>query len=273
MQSTIMRRRRNAEHRGDDRLDLLAPKLEEIVCDRESRHIRQDDLSTSQGEELSPTRTYAFFGGLKNLLGFGGTERQRADSEDTFYSAKSSFSNSMVSECSCEQSCERSDDSCASEDSYIMVPVFPSERYNGTIGDFGPYSEYRECQQQQELANQIKDIVETSVSCKILISDSLALKTACSIMNIAKSEPYGLKGCKVIVLIDDATAKHFLGSLCPEEGVVSTFEVTLALHLRKGHRRMKVFGWRKRALQVADQFELRKEKLYMSKKRSPSFIS
>ena len=257
---------------------MLSPALEEL---------RDNPTAVEQrSTESNPGTGNNFLDTMKRWLGVQPKENREkgepvidSSVDDAYYSARSSLSNSLVSGSSYEryQKCELVD-SWSFEESYIKVQPFSPDQDSAEIGEFGTYEEFRECQMQQELANKIKDVVETSALRKIQITDGLCLRTACNIMNLAKSEPYGLKGCKVIILIDDVDDKFLLGSLYPEteEVIISTFEVTLVLHLKKPcHVRFFGSGLRPKVLTVADQFELRKEKLYMSKTRrgSPSFLS
>ena len=128
--------------------------------------------------------------------------------------------------------------------------------------------------QQQSLASEIKDIVENHPDMKI--SDYLTLRTAGDVMNLSKCEPYGLKGCKLIVIIEGGVETTNLGNIYPEEGIICTFEITLVLHLKKNPcRRIPFLNCKKNEMQVLEQYELRKEKMYTSKTRrsSPSFRS
>lgn len=148
-----------------------------------------------------------------------------------------------------------------------------NERMGG--GQFGTLKEFRECQLQQTLAHQIKHVVDSYAGRNIRISDYLTLRTACNIMNLARSEPYGLKGCKVILKIEEENEKLTLGSLYPEEGIISTFEVTLVLHLKKSVPAKIPFlanMIKPKVFEIADQYELRKEKLYMYKSKRNSHL-
>lgn len=136
---------------------------------------------------------------------------------------------------------------------------------------YGTYKEYREMALQQSLATEIKDLVENQENYKIKISDYLTLRTAGDIINISKSEPYGLKGCKVIVLVEDFNEVIHLGCVYPEKGIMSTFEITLVLHIKKNPcRRVPFFKFKPNEMTVLEQYELRKEKMYTAKNRRKS---
>ena len=215
---------------------------------------------------------FGLFQTLKMLLGMYQKDNRvdiNDEKEESFYSAKTSFSDSFASMCSSGYVNEGIDDVGSFEKSCVMVPPFLSAIGDGMSDEYWGYAEFEECMLHQKLASQIKKIVEGCTHRKIKMVDILSLKAACHITKVAKCEPYGMKGCKLIILIDDIDEKHFLGSLCPEEGIMSTFEVTLVLHLRRSSC-MQMFGLRRTVFNVAEQFEVRKEKLYMSKKRRPS---
>ena len=136
---------------------------------------------------------------------------------------------------------------------------------------YGTYKEYREMALQQSLATEIKDLVENQENYKIKISDYLTLRPAGDIINISKSDPYGLKGCKVIVLVEDFNEVINLGCVYPEKGIMSTFEITLVLHIKKNPcRRVPFFKFKPNEMTVLEQYELRKEKMYTAKNRRKS---
>ena len=136
---------------------------------------------------------------------------------------------------------------------------------------YGTYKEYKEMAFQQSLATEIKELVENQQNYHIKISDYLTLRTAGDIVNLSKYEPYGLKGCKVIILIEDFNETINLGCMYPEKGIISTFEITLVLHIKKNPcRRLPFFNCKPNEMVVLEQYELRKEKMYTSKNRRKS---
>ena len=158
----------------------------------------------------------------------------------------------------------------------ITKPFFfhstDSEETN-EIGVFGTYKEYKEQLQQQQLANDIKNIIENyqDPTRLLRISDFLSLRTAGDVLNLSRSEPYGLKGCKLILAINDGTERFNLGTLFPEKGIFSTFEITLVLHVKRNPcRRIPFLRCRQTTMHVLQQYELQKEKMYTRKSRRSS---
>lgn len=143
------------------------------------------------------------------------------------------------------------------------------------MGVFGTYKEYKEQQQQQALAIEIKNIIESHHQSCIKISDYLTMRTAGDVMNLSKCEPYGLKGCKLIVIIQDGSEEVNLGSIYPEKGLICTFEITLVLHIKRNPcRRIPFFRCKQMTMEVLQQYELRKEKMYTnnkSRRSSPTY--
>ncbi|XP_065651572.1 uncharacterized protein LOC101239318 [Hydra vulgaris] len=163
------------------------------------------------------------------------------------------------------------ENSCEIEDSYIKVSRFSGEEEDEKTDHYGTFKEYQEMYMQQKLASEIKSIVEhehDEITHCITISDYLTLRTAGDVMNLSKHEPYGLKGCKLILIIEDGSKTINLGSIFPEKGIISTFEITLVLHLRKNPcRRVPFFNCKPKGMEVIEQYELRKEKMYTAKQR------
>ena len=153
----------------------------------------------------------------------------------------------------------------------IYTSIFTGKEDDDKSDHYGTFKEYQEMYLQQKLASEIKSIVEhehDQIACFITISDYLTLRTAGDVMNLSKHEPYGLKGCKLILLIEDGNKTINLGSIFPEKGIISTFEVTLVLHLRKNPcRRIPFFNCKPKGMEVIEQYELRKEKMYTGKQR------
>ena len=130
---------------------------------------------------------------------------------------------------------------------------------------FGTYKEYKEQMQQQQLASDIRKIIENyqDPTRLLKISDFLALRTAGDVLNLSHCEPYGLKGCKLILIVNDGTEEFNLGTLYPEKGIFSTFEITLVLHLKRSPcRKLPFFRCRQQTMHILEQYELRKEKMY-----------
>lgn len=139
---------------------------------------------------------------------------------------------------------------------------------SGENGHYGTYKEYKEMAQQQSLASEIKDLVEHDPLQNIKISDYLTLRTAGDVMNLSKCEPYGLKGCKLIVIVEDDDKVNNLGNIFPEKGLISTFEITLVLHVKRNPcRKIPFFKCQQSTSHILEQYELRKEKMYKSTKR------
>lgn len=139
---------------------------------------------------------------------------------------------------------------------------------NESNDHYGTYKEYKEMAFQQSLASEIKELVENQPQYHIRISDYLTLRTAGDIVSLSKCEPYGLKGCKVIIIIEDFDDVIPLGSVYPEKGIVSTFEITLVLHIKKNPcRRIPFINCKPNEMIVLEQYELRKEKMYTAKNR------
>jgi len=154
------------------------------------------------------------------------------------------------------------------EDSYIKVSKFSETNESDENCHYGTYKEYKEMAFQQTLASEIKELVETQQLHNIKISDYLSLRTAGDIMNLSKYEPYGLKGCKLIIMIEEHDQVINLGCVYPEKGIISTFEITLVLHLKRNPcRRLPFMNCKPNEMVVLEQYELRKEKMYMSKNR------
>merc|ERR1711962_41934 len=153
------------------------------------------------------------------------------------------------------------------EDSYIKISKVSEDADSEESGQYGTYKEYKEMAQQQNLASQIKELVELDACLNIRISDYLTLRTAGDVMNLSKSEPCGLKGCKLIVIIQDEhdTSPRPLGNIYPEQGLMSTFEITLVLHLKMNPcRKIPWMSCQPNTLNVLEQYELRKKKMYKS---------
>jgi len=149
------------------------------------------------------------------------------------------------------------------DESYIKISKFSESVEAGECGHYGTYKEYKEMAQQQCLASEIKELVEIDTSLNIKISDYLTLRTAGDVMNLSKCEPYGLKGCKLIVIVQDVEDIRGLGNIYPEKGLISTFEITLVLHLKTNPcRKLPFLRCQPNERHVLEQYELRKEKMY-----------
>jgi len=141
------------------------------------------------------------------------------------------------------------------------------------VGVFGTFREYKEQLQQQALATDIKSIIDNyqDTSRILKISDFLSMRTAGDVLNLSKSEPYGLKGCKLILIVNDGADELNLGTIYPEKGIFSTFEITLVLHVKRSPcRKIPFLRCRQATMHVLQQYELRKEKMYTSKSRRSS---
>ena len=149
---------------------------------------------------------------------------------------------------------------------YISFLLSDSEE-SGEFGHYGTYKEYKEMALQQRIAAEIKNIVESSEEKLVKISDYLTLRTANDVVNLSKCEPCGLKGCKLIIIIQDGDDVILDKGIYPEKGLVCTFEITLVLHLKKGICQHFKFFDKNETYNIMEQYELRKEKLYTSKHR------
>lgn len=162
------------------------------------------------------------------------------------------------------------DSSCELDESYIKVSRFSEDEHDGEYGFFGTYKEYKEMVLLQKIASDIKTVVEKSTDRRIQISDYLTLRTANDVIDLSKCEPYGLKGCKLILMIQDRNEVIVRRSIYPDQGLMSTFEITLVLHLKKNMSSyFRLFDSNR--FSILEQYELRKEKLYTSKHRHPYF--
>ena len=250
-------------------LDIFSPAFKKLVANAPST-TSESDWSMESFQETSP----GLFDKIKSFFGLDSSEQNESDNDDEiFYSAKSSFSGDSTSEVKhgCIYEKYHLDDSWNFEDTFVKVPSFSFNQEGGEIGEFGTYKDFLECQTQQDLSNQIKVVIETNSNRTLHIPDSLSLRTACDIIKLAKSEPYGLKGCDVIIKLEDVDFDFVIGKMKPEEGIISTFEVTLVLHLKRPcHVRCFSLGLRTSVLHIAEQFELRKEKLYTTSQRRRS---
>lgn len=125
--------------------------------------------------------------------------------------------------------------------------------------------------QQQSLASEIKELVEYANGDplqNIRISDYLTLRMGGDVMNLSKCEPYGLKGCKLILIIEEDDTVTHLGNIFPEKGLISTFEITLVLHVKRNPcRKLPFLKCQQTTSHILEQYELRKEKMYKSTKR------
>eukprot|EP00111_Clytia_hemisphaerica_P018597 TCONS_00054991-protein len=174
---------------------------------------------------------------------------------------------------SLETSSKDLEDSWDIDDTYIKVCKFTDSDDANEVGVFGTYKEYKEQMQQQQLASDIRKIIENyqEPTRLLKISDFLALRTAGDVLNLSHCEPYGLKGCKLILLVNDGAEEFNLGTLYPEKGIFSTFEITLVLHLKRSPcRKLPFFRCRQQTMHILEQYELRKEKMYTSKSRRSS---
>lgn len=251
------------EQRFDDK-SLMAACANEINVDANGS--KMDDDVNNECKNSSNRRINAV---LENIrLFFESSKRNRSGSNTTVYSAQNSLPSSS--------GYQSLDTSLELEESYIKVAKFTETEEKTEFSHYGTLKEYQEMEQQQKLAAKIKELIESNPTSTIKISDYLTLRTAGDVMNLSKCEPYGLKGCKLILIIDNNGQTIDLGSVYPEKGIVCTFEITLVLHIKLNPcRRLPFFNCKQAVMNVLEQYELRKEKMYTGKKRraSPAFLS
>jgi len=156
------------------------------------------------------------------------------------------------------------DNSWELEESYVKVSKLSDFEESGEIGHYGTYKEYKEMALQQRLASEIKNIVECNSQQCIKISDYLTLRMATDVVTLSKCEPCGLKGCKLIVIVQNGDEVILERSTYPEKGLMCTFEISLVLHLQR-RQSFRIFE-KNENYGIMEQYELRKETLYTNKK-------
>ena len=116
----------------------------------------------------------------------------------------------------------------------------------------------------ENLANQLKELVTSSPYCSsIKMSQVIAYKVANDILKEAENEPCGLKGCKVLVHLEDGE-RTLLGEFHPEDGFICTFEVNVVLWLEnRGCKSFfPIFACMPRRYHISERYQLSKDKLY-----------
>ena len=148
---------------------------------------------------------------------------------------------------------------------FAAIPQLNVE-YPSEFASYGTFVNFSDLEPLDNLIIQIRHMVSTSPDCsRIAISESTSFRIAQDIMETAEDEPCGLKGCKVILSLEDRGIGIELGEFSPKEGFICTFEVNVILTIK----RKILTSWipfmacMPQTLHVSDRYSIRKQKLYM----------
>eukprot|EP00794_Sanderia_malayensis_P011892 gene11892-13124_t len=130
---------------------------------------------------------------------------------------------------------------------------------------YGTFLNFSDLEPVDNLLIQIKEVVSNSQhSTRVAISELVALSISRDIVELAEHEPCGLKGCTVMVYLEDCGTRTLLGDFNPKEGFLRTFEVHVDLSIKRRLLRSFIpfLACRPQTQYVSDKYEISKEKLY-----------
>ncbi|XP_033123087.1 protein scylla-like isoform X2 [Anneissia japonica] len=122
------------------------------------------------------------------------------------------------------------------------------------------------------ILNELKSVREKYVQGRLLIPCDLPSKVARDTMRMSRNEPCGIRGCTLLIVFEDSEMCKKVGKVQIDPNTVTTFELTLILHIDSQQWLVKKLpalfrSWSEPTTTVRPGFKITKNKLYRRDRR------
>ncbi|XP_071953720.1 protein scylla-like [Antedon mediterranea] len=126
------------------------------------------------------------------------------------------------------------------------------------------------------ILSELKCVREKHVQGRLLIPCDLPSKVAQDTLRMSRNEPCGIRGCTLFIVFEDGTMCKKVGKVQVDPNTVTTFELTLILHIDSQKWLVKKLpalfrSWSEPTTTVRPGFKITKNKLYRRGRRISEF--